>query len=137
MVELRTNANSSVIHSLFFPLLPLFYCLGNFPKASYISTSVNAMSSVGKENLMVDTYSFRMNGTNGASPTTYFSTRVFDSLDDEYGGVVVNPERLPSNPSVFASILRSSLSRWKLKVLNFMCFNCILSISYPQSVGTS
>lgn len=74
------------------------------------------MSFVGKENLMIDTYSFKMIGINGATPTTYSSARILDSSGDEYDGVIVNPEMLPSNPSFFASILRSSLSRWRLKV---------------------
>ena len=111
-------------------LLPCLCCfrflglllLGNLTKASYLSTSGNGMSLVAKERVMVDTYSFRMNGNNGASPNIYFSKRVLDYLDDEYGGVVINPENLPSNPSVFASVLRSSLSRWMLMVISIFCF---------------
>lgn len=57
-----------------------------------------------------------MNGNNGASPNIYISKRVLDYFEDEYGGVIINPENLPSNPSVFASVLRSSLFRWMLKV---------------------
>ncbi|KAL1805988.1 hypothetical protein ACET3Z_029056 [Daucus carota] len=93
----------------------LCYYKGKFQKVSCISTSDTPMSSAGKDKLMVDTYSFRMNGINGSAPNVYFSKRVLDHLDDEYGGVVVNPENLPSNPSFFASILRSSLSRWMLE----------------------
>lgn len=93
-------------------------CRGNFLHASFLSTAHNAVSSVLKQKLMVDVYSFQMNRTNGASPTTYYHRRVLDSMDDEYGGVVVNPERLPSNPSVFASLLQSSLSQWKSKRKN-------------------
>lgn len=78
-----------------------------------------------KEKLMVDVYSFQMNGTNGASPTTYYSRRVLESMDDEYGGVVVNSEKLPSNPSVFASVLQSSLSQWKSQVLFSECLTLI------------
>lgn len=91
-------------------------CKGSFPKACYLSTSQNAISSFGQEKLVVDTYSYRTNGTNGANPSMYFrETRVLDSFDDEYGGVIVDSERLPSNPNVFASILHSSLSQWKMK----------------------
>ncbi|KAL8091266.1 nudix hydrolase 8-like isoform X1 [Apium graveolens] len=90
-------------------------CKGNFTRAAYLSTSGNTMNAVSNDKVMVDTYSFQMNGNNGASPTIYFSKRVLDYLDDEYGGVVINPENLPSNPSVFASVLRSSLSRWMLQ----------------------
>ncbi|KAJ0728617.1 putative hydrolase [Helianthus annuus] len=39
--------------------------------------------------------------------------RVLDAFDDEYGGGVVNPEKLPSDTNVFVSILRSSLSLWR------------------------
>ncbi|KAM1385735.1 nudix hydrolase 8-like isoform X2 [Malus sylvestris] len=41
--------------------------------------------------------------------------RVLDAFDDEYGGVIVDPERLPENPNAFACILHSSLSRWKME----------------------
>nr|XP_009790433.1 PREDICTED: nudix hydrolase 8-like isoform X2 [Nicotiana sylvestris] len=39
----------------------------------------------------------------------------FDASDDEYGGVIVNAERLPSNPAKFTSVLRASLAHWKVK----------------------
>lgn len=42
--------------------------------------------------------------------------RLLDAFDDEYGGVVVNSEKLPFDPNVFASILKSSLSIWKTQV---------------------
>ncbi|XP_010518710.1 PREDICTED: nudix hydrolase 8 [Tarenaya hassleriana] len=41
--------------------------------------------------------------------------RLLHAYDDEYGGVVVDPERLPSDPSTFVSVLRSSLSHWRRK----------------------
>lgn len=87
-------------------------CKGNFVHGSLLSIAHNATSSFMKEKLMVDVCSFQMN------VTTYYSRRVLDSMDDEYGGVVVDPERLPSNPSVFASLLQSSLSQWKSKRKN-------------------
>ncbi|KAI3915323.1 hypothetical protein MKX01_035582 [Papaver californicum] len=40
---------------------------------------------------------------------------LLDAYDDEYGGVIIEPEHLPSNANSFASILRTSLSNWKLK----------------------
>ncbi|CAL1375920.1 unnamed protein product [Linum trigynum] len=43
------------------------------------------------------------------------SDEVLDACDDEYGGVVVDPDRLPANQDLFASLLHSSLSHWKLK----------------------
>lgn len=40
---------------------------------------------------------------------------LLDAYDDEYGGVIIEPEHLPSNANAFVSILRTSLSNWKLK----------------------
>ncbi|XP_074301766.1 nudix hydrolase 8-like [Silene latifolia] len=58
----------------------------------------------------------KFNGINRALSSLFFTdTRTLDYFDDEYGGVIVNPERLPSNPHVFASLLQSSLSQWKNK----------------------
>ncbi|XP_021768011.1 nudix hydrolase 8-like [Chenopodium quinoa] len=51
----------------------------------------------------------KINGINEAI------SRTLDYFDDEYGGVIVNPDRLPSNPNVFASLLQSSLSQWITK----------------------
>ncbi|GMH09570.1 hypothetical protein Nepgr_011411 [Nepenthes gracilis] len=66
---------------------------------------------------LVHSHLSRINGFNGAISSSLFSknTRTLDAFDDEYGGVIVNPERLPSNPDVFASILHSSLIQWKIK----------------------
>ena len=49
----------------------------------------------------------------------YEDARVLDAFDDEYNGVIVHSEGLPSKPTSFASILRSSLSHWKAKVIHF------------------
>ncbi|KAF8108433.1 hypothetical protein N665_0109s0055 [Sinapis alba] len=38
---------------------------------------------------------------------------LLDAFDDEYGGVVVDHGKLPSNPTVFTSMLRNSLSDWR------------------------
>ncbi|KAM7258539.1 hypothetical protein ACFE04_014280 [Oxalis oulophora] len=35
--------------------------------------------------------------------------------EDEYNGIIINPESLPSSANAFASALRASLSVWKLK----------------------
>nr|DAD44549.1 TPA_asm: hypothetical protein HUJ06_002779 [Nelumbo nucifera] len=40
---------------------------------------------------------------------------LLDAYDDEYNGVVIDPECLPTSANAFASILRTSLSIWKLK----------------------
>uniref|UniRef100_A0A5B7B1Z4 Putative nudix hydrolase 8 n=1 Tax=Davidia involucrata TaxID=16924 RepID=A0A5B7B1Z4_DAVIN len=92
-------------------------CRGISTKASCSSTSDKAISSVDQENFVVETFPYNVNGTNGASSNLYFRgvMRVLDACDDEYGGVIVDPERLPSDPNVFASRLHSSLSHWKIK----------------------
>jgi len=43
--------------------------------------------------------------------------RVLDGYDDEYGGFVVDPDKLPTNQNTFSLMLRSSLSHWKMKVM--------------------
>ncbi|KAG2676338.1 hypothetical protein I3843_12G048500 [Carya illinoinensis] len=93
---------------------------GIYFQASCSSTSHNtypqtrASGSVGQEKLSTEPFSYQINGTSGAKSILYSrEKRVLDAFDDEYGGVVVDPERLPANPSSFASILHASLSRWK------------------------
>ncbi|KAG4933208.1 hypothetical protein JHK87_047210 [Glycine soja] len=77
-------------------------------------TDKAVISSVGQDNFAAETSSHRINGTNG-SISRFYSTnlKLLDAFDDEYGGVVVHPDRLPSNPYTFASVLRLSLSQWK------------------------
>ncbi|OVA16219.1 NUDIX hydrolase domain [Macleaya cordata] len=50
-----------------------------------------------------------------SSPSSSSTLGLLDAYDDEYGGIIVDPERLPSSANAFASILRASLSNWKLK----------------------
>ncbi|XP_057510614.1 nudix hydrolase 8-like isoform X2 [Actinidia eriantha] len=91
-------------------------CTGVSPKASYLSTSNKAISPIGEDNFGVETFPYHISGTNGASSSLFVNElRELDAFDDEYGGVVVNPERLPSNPNIFASRLQLSLSQWKTK----------------------
>ncbi|XP_057799682.1 nudix hydrolase 8-like [Salvia miltiorrhiza] len=90
---------------------------GLSPKGSYSSTSPNeATISASKNHLHLDSYSRRINGASASSCSPFLKKdKVLDAFDDEYEGVVVNPEQLPSNPHVFASALRSSIHHWKLK----------------------
>ncbi|XP_034698095.1 nudix hydrolase 8 isoform X2 [Vitis riparia] len=89
---------------------------GVSPKVSYLNTSSKAIQSVGQEKLGVETFSYRFNGTNGTRSNLFSrEMRVLDAIDDEYGGVVVDPQRLPVNPSSFATVLHSSLSHWKMQ----------------------
>lgn len=94
-------------HILGFNYSPQFCaCRGIFLKASGSSTSDNKVSA--------ESFSYQINGTSGASSLAYSrDLRVLDAFDDEYGGVVVDPQKLPANPVAFASILHASLSHWK------------------------
>lgn len=93
-----------------FRLSPQFCsCKGILPRASYSSTSPNEMSAI-RQHSLLDSYSHRIN-----SSLFLEKERILDAFDDEYEGVVVNPDTLPSNPNVFASTLRSSIYNWKLK----------------------
>ncbi|PPD83520.1 hypothetical protein GOBAR_DD19536 [Gossypium barbadense] len=94
-------------------------CRGISPKASHSSTPnysyvpKQAVSSVDEEKLGAGNLLYQINGTN----SSLFSRklRILDSFDDEYGGVIVDSERLPANPNVFASMLSFSISHWKSK----------------------
>ncbi|KAL3817992.1 hypothetical protein ACJIZ3_003897 [Penstemon smallii] len=87
-------------------------CRGFTPRASYSSTSKNATKAIGQQDFL-DSYSYRINGS--SSSLFFKNIGVLDACDDEYDGVVVNPEKLPSNPNVFSSTLRSSMCHWKIK----------------------
>ncbi|KZV53294.1 Nudix hydrolase, partial [Dorcoceras hygrometricum] len=93
---------------------PLFFLSpGYFPRASY--SSQNSTSAVG-QHAYVDSFSYQIDRINGSSSSAFFrKIDILDAFDDEYGGVVVNPERLPSNPNVFSQALRLSLHHWKIE----------------------
>jgi len=75
-----------------------------------------AISSVDKEKTAAENYFYQIS-TNGAVSSLFSrNVGVLDACDDEYGGVVVDPDRLPVNPDAFASMLQFSLSHWKMKV---------------------
>lgn len=87
------------------------YSYSRISNGSY--ESKQALSSDEKECLL-----YGINGTNGSIAGLWRrEIGVLDSAGDEYGGVLVDAEKLPSDPNVFARILRSSLSHWKIKVL--------------------
>ncbi|ESQ39874.1 hypothetical protein EUTSA_v10000934mg [Eutrema salsugineum] len=61
---------------------------------------------------------YKMNAVNLKNRTLISSVKeklLLDAYDDEYGGVVVDHEKLPSNPNAFTSMLRNSLSDWRRK----------------------
>lgn len=86
-------------------------------KSSY-SVARNQSEDIGSvysANLL-DSESSQTNGVNGVCMGTRSSKNyVLDAYEDEYGGMVINPERLPQNAHLFVYLLRSSLSHWKLK----------------------
>lgn len=58
-----------------------------------------------------------INGSNGMA-SSWTSPReglILDAHEDEYGGIIINPERLPRNANIFCPALRASLSHWKQK----------------------
>lgn len=107
---------------------------GLLTKASYSSTSYDASRSVSKKNLLEDTFSYKINGTNHTR--LYFRDKwLLDSSDDEYGGVLVNADRLPSDRDKFTFVLRASLSHWKVKVLHFQQLLYYTSLKFQDSIS--
>lgn len=77
------------------------------------SVSKKAVSSIEEEKIANGNYIYHVNGK--SSSLFSRNLRVLHAFDDEYGGVVVDPESLPVNPIEFGSMLHSSLSDWKAK----------------------
>ncbi|KAJ6731361.1 NUDIX HYDROLASE RELATED [Salix purpurea] len=82
----------------------------------YLSRGLNSSSSpsVGYG------YVRRRGGNHAVSPDVSslspgFAVEFLEAFDDEYDGVLVDPNKLPSSAIAFASSLRASLSSWKLK----------------------
>lgn len=61
----------------------------------------------------VTTSSHSVDGINGSTSSLYYRNLILGAFDDEYGGVVIDPNRLPQNSYAFASMLCLSLSHWK------------------------
>ncbi|KAL6006040.1 nudix (nucleoside diphosphate linked moiety X)-type motif 8 [Asimina triloba] len=40
---------------------------------------------------------------------------LLDAYEDEYGGMVIDPECLPSSANAFVAVLRASIAHWKIK----------------------
>ncbi|OAY84710.1 Nudix hydrolase 8, partial [Ananas comosus] len=57
-----------------------------------------------------------VNGSNGASFIwgSSVNSYILDAYEDQYGGIVINPDRLPRDASAFANALQASLSLWNL-----------------------
>lgn len=93
-------------------------CSGFAPKVSHSNNICMSKEAIdGGDKVAAETCVYLINGTIGASSNLLMGeTRILDAVDDQYGGVVVDPEKLPINQSAFAHILHSSLSHWKMKV---------------------
>ncbi|KAI4315218.1 hypothetical protein L6164_028051 [Bauhinia variegata] len=86
------------------------YHSGTSDNSHIASKAINSVAS----NIAAAETSSYGNGINGSTSSMYCKNmRILDAFDDEYGGVIIDPEKLPANPSDFLSILRSSLSQWK------------------------
>ncbi|KAF5203290.1 Nudix hydrolase, partial [Thalictrum thalictroides] len=85
-------------------------------KASYsiARKSKSPMEWVGQDKFSVENSSINwIIGTNGViSSSSLGECYILDASEDNYEGIVVDPERLPSNPNTFASRLQSSLAHW-------------------------
>ncbi|XP_038694858.1 nudix hydrolase 8-like isoform X2 [Tripterygium wilfordii] len=100
-------------------------CSGSQLKVTCSSISTKSQwlkydsNSADQENPVAGKYVYdKINGSNGTRISLYPSNdnvRVLHGYDDEYGGVVIDPDRLPANTNTFASTLRFSLSHWKTK----------------------
>lgn len=96
-------------------------CKGRFFRASYSRVPNKAscsggVSSISQEKLAAEAFTHKINGTNGLSSKLFSrDSRLLDAADDQYDGIVIDPNGLPSNPIVFSSNLRFSLSHWKKK----------------------
>ncbi|XP_050372277.1 nudix hydrolase 8-like [Argentina anserina] len=51
---------------------------------------------------------------NKSSPSVMMP-ELLDAWNDEYDGVIINPESLPMSSNAFASAVQASLSKWKMK----------------------
>lgn len=95
-----------------------FPCRGISVKAAYSATRKLKSSTdwVGPDKLSVGNTSNWINGTNGVISSSYLgNSHVLDASEDNYEGIIVDPEKLPADPIAFASILQSSLPYWRSK----------------------
>lgn len=68
--------------------------------------------------VFTESASSNKNGLNGGARfwISYEEDCILDACEDEYGGMIVNPETLPWNTNVFAHALAASILTWKQKV---------------------
>ncbi|KAB2088622.1 hypothetical protein ES319_A03G011300v1 [Gossypium barbadense] len=121
---LSSNSMETIYSTQFSSFKPLFD-LKSIPKlTSFKGISAKAsydtcvpkkgLSSIDEQQLGAADLVYHVKGKINPSFLTR-DLRILDGFDDEYGGVIVDSERLPANPNVFASMLRFSVSHWKAK----------------------
>lgn len=82
-------------------------CLSNSSRNSQVTTQAVARYPYRYDNAISTPIS------NRSVPFTENKRLLLDAFDDEYGGVIVNPEKLPFDSTIFASVLNSSVSIWR------------------------
>lgn len=86
------------------------------------SNSVAITSSEGTDSLaprmLLESASSNTNGLSSAARFWLCTEEdyILDACEDEYGGIIVNPEKLPWNINAFAYALQASILSWKQKV---------------------
>lgn len=86
----------------------------SIPDASKFNSSPNLRFHGGGCHLLKKTAN-RVLSPDISSPSTT-PIELLEAWNDEYDGVVISPESLPTSANAFATALRTSLSVWKLKV---------------------
>lgn len=85
-------------------------------KSSYLAAKT---SGEGIDSVAQKKSSGTINGKNGVASTwpSYREGFLLHAYEDEYGGIIVNPGRLPRNTNIFSAVLQRSLSHWRLQVI--------------------
>ncbi|XP_072960111.1 nudix hydrolase 8-like [Typha angustifolia] len=89
-----------------------------FPvKASYATTRISSenIEPIAPK-MFLRSDSSDMKGFNDSSClwTSPTNDHILDAYEDEYGGIIINPDRLPWETNAFGTALQASLSYWKL-----------------------
>ncbi|XP_012076829.1 nudix hydrolase 8 isoform X1 [Jatropha curcas] len=92
------------------------YSNREMPRISRGKNGFSLMPSLrnGRNILLKNNRGIRVMSPETSSPS-FKVDQFLDAWDDEYGGIIIDPNNLPSSVNAFASALRASLSNWKLK----------------------
>ncbi|XP_042408987.1 nudix hydrolase 8-like isoform X2 [Zingiber officinale] len=91
------------------------FSVKNYNSIAMTSSEDNINSVAAK--VFMESASSNKTGLNGGARfwISYEEDCILDACEDEYGGMIVNPETLPWNTNVFAHALEASISSWKQK----------------------